>query len=470
MVPSDKEVAPHKVLVVEDNTTMREGIVEVLTKMDLDVESVGNGQDALTRIRSHFYDLIITDYKMSPVDGLSVLRHAKEFSPDTEVVLITAFGTVEVAVEAMKLGAADFITKPFSPDELQVRIDKIRQVYMERRLFRQTDEENRYLRDEIDDKYNFGEIVGSSAPMMDVFQLVRKSAESDSSVVIYGESGTGKELIARAIHAHSARRDKPFIKVNCAALTETLLESELFGHEKGAFTGAIKTRKGRFELADNGTLFLDEIGDMSPNVQVKLLRAIQEQEFERVGGEVTLTVNTRIIAATNKNLPDAMRTGAFREDLYYRLNVIPIYLPPLRERKEDIPRLVEYFVRRLERDLGRRHVDIEAGVFDLLASYDWPGNVRELENVIERAVVLSSDDRLRTADFGNLNATTMARDLMMTFDEIGQIGLIEALERLEKSLILKALERARGGRSEAARLLGLKTSAFYYKLEKYNLL
>lgn len=461
---------PYRVLVVEDNTTMREGIVEVLARENFHVESVSSGVESLERLQRQPFDLVITDYKMSPLDGLAVLKSVKDITAETDVVLITAFGTVDVAVEAMKLGAVDFITKPFSPDELQIRIDKILNLQKERRRFRQTDEENRYLREEIQDKFNFGEIVGRSTSMVEVFQLVKKSAESDSSVVIYGESGTGKELIARAIHSNSMRREKPFIKVNCAALTETLLESELFGHEKGAFTGAIKTRKGRFELADTGTLFLDEIGDISPNVQVKLLRAIQEQEFERVGGEVTLNVNTRIIAATNKNLPEAMRTGSFREDLYYRLNVIPIELPPLRERKDDIPRLVDFFVHKLERDLGRKHLSVDPSVYALLMDYGWPGNVRELENIVERAVVLSGGERLEARDFAFLGNQAVPREPAFQLEDVERNGLVATLEMLEKTMIEKALEKTNGGRSEAARLLGLKTSAFYYKLEKYELL
>ncbi len=447
---------------------MREGIEEVLKRGRLDVTCVGSGTEAFEITRHQPFDLIISDYKMSPIDGLEVLRHVRDHSPETDVILITAFGTVEVAVEAMKLGAADFITKPFSPDELHVRVEKIIRMSDERRQMRLKSEENEYLRLEIEDRYNFGEIVGQSPRMREIFELVRKSAESDSSVVIYGESGTGKELVARAIHYHSARRDKPFIKVNCAALTETLLESELFGHERGAFTGAIRTKKGRFELADTGTLFLDEIGDISLNMQVKLLRAIQEQEFERVGGETTLSVDTRIIAATNRNLQESMKRGTFREDLYYRLNVIPVFVPPLRERKEDIPRLVDYFVKRMERDFGKPGIHITDGVYPLLVDYDWPGNVRELENVIERAVVLSNDNRLTETDFSMLSPSPPAT-LPIRLEEIERKGLTEALESIEKALIEQALAKAGGGRSDAARMLGLKPSALHYKLEKYRL-
>ncbi|KAB2878770.1 sigma-54-dependent Fis family transcriptional regulator [bacterium] len=455
-----------KILVIEDNATMREGIVEVL-KPQYTVECSSNGQDGLTLIRKQYFDVVITDYKMSALDGIKVLKNVKEISPETEVILITAFGTVDIAVEAMKLGASDFITKPFSPDELLLKLNKILKVYQERRLFVKTDEENKYLREVIRDKYNFGEIVGSSPRMKDIYELVRKSSETDSSVVIFGESGTGKELIARAIHYNSSRKDKPFIKVNCAALTETLLESELFGHEKGSFTGAIKTKKGRFELADTGTLFLDEIGDITPNVQVKLLRVIQEQEFERVGGEVTLRVNTRIIAATNRNLLDGVKKGVFREDLYYRLHVIPILLPPLRDRKEDIILLTEFFIHKIEKDTGKK-IKVEQGIHEILQKYHWPGNVRELENIIERAVALADHNTLTPADFSMIQ--NAEREFLLNLEDVESAGLDAMLEQIEKSMIEKALDKSGGTRTEAARILGIKTSAFYYKLEKYGLL
>jgi DNA-binding NtrC family response regulator len=459
---------PHsyKILVIEDNATMREGIVEVL-KTHYTVACASNGADGLSNLRKQYFDLLITDYKMSPMDGMSVLKNARDISPDTEIVMITAFGTVDIAVEAMKAGASDFITKPFSPDELLLKIEKILKVYQERRQFAKTDEENKYLREEIRDKYNFGEIIGASPRMKDIYELVRKSSETDSSVVIFGESGTGKELIARAIHYNSARKEKPFIKVNCAALTETLLESELFGHEKGSFTGAIKTKKGRFELADTGTLFLDEIGDISLNVQVKLLRVLQEQEFERVGGEVTLQVDTRIIAATNRNLLDEVRKGVFREDLYYRLHVIPIQLPPLRDRKEDIVLLADFFIHKIEKETGRK-IRVNPEVYEVLQRYLWPGNVRELENIVERAVALADHNTLSAADFAMLH--TPIPELPLSLEDAESIGLDTLLEKIEKTMIEKALNKAGGARSEAARILGIKTSAFYYKLEKYGLL
>ncbi len=457
-----------RVLVIEDNDTMREGILEVLQKAQYHVQAVSNGTSGMDAFKQEPFDLVITDYKMSPMDGLQVLRRVRELFPETEVILITAYGTVDVAVEAMKNGAADFITKPFSPDELLIKIEKLSRICRERKQFLRTTEENLYLREEIENRFNFGEIIGRSQRMQEIYELVRKSAEADSSVMIYGESGTGKELIARAIHYNSARKERPFIKVSCAALTETLLESELFGHEKGAFTGAIKTKKGRFELADTGTIFLDEIGDISLNVQVKLLRVLQEREFERVGGEATLSVNTRVIAATNQNLQQAIQEKKFREDLYYRLHIIPIYLPALRERKEDIPLLIDFFVRRMERELGRHPITVSPEVYDRLSRYDWPGNVRELENVIERAVVLSGTKNLTAADFSILD--TGPRDFSLPLEELEALGLDQSLEKIEKALIEQALKKSNGVRSEAARLLGVKTSAFYYKLEKYNLL
>ncbi|HNB58584.1 MAG TPA: sigma-54 dependent transcriptional regulator, partial [bacterium] len=396
---------------------------------------------------------------------MSVLKQVASQFPDTEVMMITAFGTVDVAVEAMKSGASDFITKPFSPDELIVKVDKILDGIVRRKHYEKTSEEVAYLRTEIDRVYNFSEIIGDAPSMHGIFEIIRRSADSSSAVAIYGESGTGKELIARAIHYNSQRRDKPFIKVNCAALTETLLESELFGHEKGAFTGAIKTKRGRFELADTGTLFLDEIGEISMNMQVKLLRAIQEQEFERVGGEDTLRVDVRIIAATNRNLQELIQRGVFREDLYYRLHVLPIVVPPLRERKGDIPRLVDHVIRRVSENLGLANVSVEPGVYAALSSYDWPGNVRELENVIERAIVLSADRKLTAESF--LGLTGKSAPFPIAYDDVEKSGLDEALASYEKTMIIQALNKAEGSKTEAARLLGVKTSAFYYKLEKY---
>ncbi|HMV26389.1 MAG TPA: sigma-54 dependent transcriptional regulator [bacterium] len=456
-----------RILVIEDNATMREGIVDALMLHGLNAEAVSGGKEGLERMNRYPADLVITDYKMSPVDGMSVLKQVASQFPDTEVMMITAFGTVDVAVEAMKSGASDFITKPFSPDELIVKVDKILDGIVRRKHYEKTSEEVAYLRTEIDRVYNFSEIIGDAPSMHGIFEIIRRSADSSSAVAIYGESGTGKELIARAIHYNSQRRDKPFIKVNCAALTETLLESELFGHEKGAFTGAIKTKRGRFELADTGTLFLDEIGEISMNMQVKLLRAIQEQEFERVGGEDTLRVDVRIIAATNRNLQELIQRGVFREDLYYRLHVLPIVVPPLRERKGDIPRLVDHVIRRVSENLGLANVSVEPGVYAALSSYDWPGNVRELENVIERAIVLSADRKLTAESF--LGLTGKSAPFPIAYDDVEKSGLDEALASYEKTMIIQALNKAEGSKTEAARLLGVKTSAFYYKLEKYGL-
>ncbi len=459
---------PFHILVVDDNDTMREGIVDVLTREAFEVSAASNGVQAIEMLAARPFDCVISDYKMTPVDGLHLLQQIKERFQDIDVILITAYGTVDIAVDVMKAGASDFVTKPFAPDELMVRVKKVVAMSEQRRSLQKTRDENLYLRSEIQSSYNFGEVVGQSPQIQDVMALVQKSAASPTTVMVYGESGTGKELVARAIHFQSARRDRPFVKVNCAALTESLLESELFGHEKGAFTGAVKLRKGRFELADTGTLFLDEVGEVAPSIQVKLLRVLQEQEFERVGGETTLKVDTRVIAATNKNLLELIEKGQFREDLYYRLHVIPIHLPPLRERKEDIALLLDFFVKKFEKELGRKKISLSEDALAALMAYDWPGNVRELENVIERAVVLAAASILTADDFAGLRPKTSA--LPVSFADVEAMGLTGALEQFERVMIQHALSKSKGGRADAAKLLGIKTSAFYYKLEKYGLL
>jgi len=437
------------VLIIDDHDSIREGLELLLRKRGHRTSSSADGEGGLELLQEEGADLVITDLKMSKMDGLEVLQRVRGLSPDSEVMVITAFGTIEEAVSAMKYGAVDFITKPFSSEEFGVKVD-------------------RYLREEAEARY--GEMVGASAPMEEVFRMVDRVAQSDSTVMIYGESGTGKELVARAIHARSQRADGPFIRVNCGALTESLLDSELFGHERGAFTGAEKQRRGRFELADGGTLFLDEISTIVHSTQVRLLRVLQERELERVGGEETISVDVRIIVATNVPADELVRSHGFREDLFYRLHVVPLTIPPLRDRMSDVPLLVQYFIEKLaERTRsGARSVSMNA--MSKLSTYHWPGNVRELENVMERALVLAEGEMLEPDD---IPLPEGSGESFVRFPDAGLpdtgMDLNDMVESMEEQMLRKALEKANGVKAEAARLLGLKSSALYYKLEKYGI-
>jgi two-component system response regulator HydG len=455
-----------KILLIEDDETMRDGMSQILRKADHQVTDVSNGTAGVEFCRKEKFDLVITDYRMEGMNGLQVLDQVKSIDEDMDAILITAYGTIDMAVEAMRKGAADYVTKPFSSDEFNIRVEKVLRFRKARQAEARLGEENKYLREEIDIQYNFGEIVGSSEKMLKVFENVQKVAKSDSSVLIYGESGTGKELVARAIHFQSDRKESSFVKVNCGALAEGVLESELFGHERGAFTGATKRRRGRFELADKGSIFLDEIGDVPLATQVRLLRVLQEKELERVGGEETITVDVRVIAATNKNLMAMVESEEFREDLYYRLNIIPLELPPLRERVEDIPMLVEHFLEKKSSQLNKELPCVSANAMQELANYYWPGNVRELENIIERAVVLCESEEIGLNDLPILLGDPSRTTLRLLKEDL---PLVAALEDLERQLIARALEKSKGVKTEAARILGLKTSALYYKLEKYDL-
>lgn len=453
-------------LIVEDNDTMREGIVRVVEKMGHRAVETADAEQAEKQLSKTKFDLLISDYKLPGMTGIELLEKIKLISPETEAMLITAYGSIELAVEAMKKGAADFITKPFSPEELTLKVNLILERVQQKAELHRVSEENRYLRDQLDGQFNFGEIIGNSPAMQAIFRTIEKVAKGDSSIIIYGESGTGKELVAHAIHNTSPRKDRAFIRVNCGALAEGILESELFGHEKGAFTGAIKRRKGRFELAQSGSIFLDEIGDIPLGTQVKLLRVLQEKEFERVGGEETLSVDTRIIAATSKNLQEEIKRGNFREDLYYRLHIIPIHLPPLRERKEDISLLTEHFIKKISKEVNIPELKIEAQAIDKLRRYNWPGNVREFENVLERAAVLSEDAHILASDLPLFSEGAQT----LTYSQPDGLNLNRTLETTEKQLLEKAMDKARGVKTEAAKLLDIKTSALYYKLEKYDLL
>ncbi|NIA28489.1 MAG: response regulator [Actinobacteria bacterium] len=444
---------------------MREGMVQILQKMKLDVRDAEDGASGLKIIESRPVDLVVTDYRMSEMNGVEILEKVKQKSPQTEVMVITAYGSIDLAVEAMQKGAADFITKPFSHQEFRLKIERILSKLVQEEKLRRLSEENIYLREELDDQFNFGEIIGDSAKMQQLYRTIGKVAKTDSSVIIYGESGTGKELVARAIHKSGMRAQNPFIRVNCGALADGVLESELFGHEKGAFTGALRRKKGRFELADLGTIFLDEIGDLPLSTQVKLLRVLQEREFERVGGEETLTVDVRVIAATNRDLKKLVDENSFRKDLYYRLHIIPIYLPPLRDRREDISTLANHFIGRITVKLGLKKIALSSDALAALQNYDWPGNVRELENILERSAVLADTAEITASDLPFLTPRASAPSF-----EMETLDLNAALAQVEKMAIVKALEKANGAKSEAARILGIKTGALYYKLEKYELI
>ncbi len=453
---------PIQIFIVEDNNTMRLGISESLRREGYSVSDFESGPDALAQFKKNPAHIVITDLKMEPINGIELLKSIKSLSPETEVLLISAFGTVDTAVEAMQEGAVDFLTKPFSPDELRIRIKKIVEKINQKETIELLTAEKQILQDQYD--YQYEEIIGNSQVMKKLFSLINRIANQESTILIEGESGTGKELVARAIHKKSNRANKPFIKINCGALNENLLESELFGHEKGSFTGAIRQKRGRFELANNGTLFLDEIGDISQNMQVKLLRAIQEKEFERVGGENTIKVDVRIISATNRNLTQLVSEGQFREDLFYRLSVIPIKLPALRERKEDIPLLVNYFMNKLlqSKPSLKRYISDEG--LNLFKEYCWPGNIRELENVIERLIVISPDQEIKL----QLIAQQLGKDSNYP-QHRAHTNLDEALFKFEKNLIVHALEEAGGVKNQAAKILGIRTSTLYYKMEKYGL-
>jgi len=445
---------------------MCSGIVLVLEQMSLKATGVSSGADALVFLEKQRFDLVITDYRMDGMDGIGLLEAVRSAYADVEVMLITAYGTIEIAVEAMQKGASDFITKPFPPEALKIKVEKVLQHRAVRKDRERLNDENQYLREEIGNRFNFGEMVGSSGCLQKIFGMVEKVAEAESAVMIYGESGTGKELVARAVHSRSSRRDKPFVKVNCGALPRELIESELFGHEKGAFTGAVRQKKGKFELAEGGSIFLDEIGDLPLEAQVNILRVLQEKEFDRVGGEKTILADVRVIAATHRDLKLMVAEGTFREDLFYRLEVIPIRLPALRERKEDIPDLVEHFLHKKSQELNRNLKTLTPRALDILVGYSWPGNVRELENVIERTIVLSDGDQIDVADLpvGSDGSTVSPPEI-----SDGEMHLTAQLEAMERKLIEEALSRAKGVKSHAAEILGLKTSALYYKLDKYGL-
>jgi len=444
-----------RILVVEDEEKLRRVLELQLRSAGFEVEKAGTAEEAL-RLADRA-DLVLTDVRLPGMSGLELLAAIRRQNMTTPIIVMTAFGTVETAVEAMKAGAADFLLKPFSLDHLMTVIRKALDV-------RALQDENRKLREELGYRYEFDNIIGRSPAMQEILATVERVAPTRATVLLAGESGVGKDLIARAIHYHSPRRDRPFVKINCTAIPENLMESELFGYEKGAFTGANTSKPGKFEQADTGTAFLDEIGDVPANIQVKLLRVLQEREFERLGSNKTRHIDVRIIAATNQDLRAALEQGTFREDLYYRLNVVPINLPPLRDRPEDIPFLAEHFVKKLAKANGSRVEYITDAAIQKLLSYHWPGNVRELENVIERSIVLCSGDRL---DADDIRLDTAPRAVRRTADHFLPEGM--TLDEYERALIREALRRAEGNKSQAARLLGLTRNALRYRLSQMGL-
>ncbi len=448
-----------RILVVDDEKNYLVVLDALLSEAGYDVLTAAGGARALAVLEEEEPDLMITDMRMPRLSGLELMAQVKQMHPDLPVIVMTAFGTVENAVEAMKLGAVDYIMKPFENQELLLTVEKALKL---RRLVAQ----NRLLKEDASRGRGFGSIVGDSRPMRQVFELVEKVAATKATVLITGESGTGKELIARAIHQRSPRAEEPFVPVNCMALSETLLESELFGHEKGAFTGAVGRRKGRFELADKGTLFLDEVGEIAPSLQVKLLRVLQERTFERVGGNQPLSVDVRIVAATNRDLARAVASGQFREDLFYRLNVVRLELPPLRERKEDLPALVAHFVRRYAAEVGRTAPGVSPEAMQVIYDYAWPGNVRELENALERAVIMAGAE-IRPHDLP-LEVRPAAAEVCAP-DLPQDMSINQAVEDLERRMILRALEAADGVAAHAAEALGLTKSNLAYKMKKYGL-
>ena len=451
------------ILIVDDEKNYLRVLSAVLEEEGYEVLTALSGREALEIQETSDLDLALTDMKMPGMDGIKLLEHIKSKDPDLPVIMMTAHGTVDKAVEAMQKGAYSYILKPFDNERLTIYVKKAVAMF-------QVVKENRRLRDEVKSHYRFGNFIGKSKAMREVFEMIRKVAPANASVLVEGESGTGKELVAKSIHFNSPRRDKPFIAVNCSALSEYLLESELFGHERGAFTGAVAKKKGRFELADKGTLFLDEIGELSASLQVKLLRVLQEKVFERVGGTQPISVNIRIIAATNKNLKEEMINGRFREDLFYRLNVVRIVLPPLKQRQEDIHILVKHFIEKYasERKAAVPVKGVDQEVGRLFYDYSWPGNVRELENLIERVMILCPYDTIRVSDLptgfkDNVNNALHLEGIPT------HAKLYETLAMIEKAMIERALRMADNVQAHAASILGIGKSGLNQKLKKYNL-
>jgi two-component system NtrC family response regulator len=449
----------YNILIIDDEKSQRDILYGYLTKKGYKVFTAESGSQGIKIINENLVDIVFSDFKMPEMTGLEILAKVSQINPEISFVIITAYGTVENAVNAMHLGAYDYLSKPVNLDELDLLIARI----IEHKNLKS---ENELLKKQLYEKYKLSSFISQSSKMEEVISVAVRVAESKATILITGENGTGKEVLAKSIHFISPRKDGPFVAVNIPALSETLLESELFGHEKGAFTGADKMRKGRFELADKGTIFLDEIGDIPLSIQVKLLRVLQEHQFERVGGTENINIDVRIIAATNHNLANKIKDGSFREDLFYRLNIVSIHIPPLRDRKEDILPLIDFFLHKYSEENGKSDIEISKEAIDVLMKYNYPGNVRELENIIERAVVLARSNILATSD---LPLTVKGVRYEDQLPELGKGTLTEQVEALEKRLIYDALKESNGNQTKAGKLLGITERNLRYKLQKYEI-
>ena len=452
-----KKMKKPKILLADDDKNAADGLRKILIQDGYDTSCVYTGNDALDLIDTEHFDIVITDMKLPDISGISIIEKVKKKDPNIPVIMITAFSSLQTAIDAMKKGADDYLTKPVNIEELELILKKIWEKQL--LIF-----QNKELRQQLDDKYSFSGFIGNTPEMQNVFKTITEIAPTAASVLIYGETGTGKELVAHAIHHNGDRKDKPFIALHCASLSEGVLESELFGHEKGAFTGAVNLRRGRFELADSGTLFLDEIGELNLHVQIKLLRVLETGCFERVGGEDTLESDVRIIAATNKDLEEEIKEGRFREDLYYRLNVINLELPPLRERREDIGLLVDSFLVKYAAKNKKDIKGFSSQSSRILSNYDWPGNVRELENAVERAVVMARNEFIEP---GNL-PSNISQSLRKTKKDTFRIPSGTTMKEIEKKVILDALQTTNGSKSKAAKILGISTRKIEYKIKEWS--
>lgn len=449
----------YSILIIDDEEAQRNILKGYLEKKDYKIFAASSGTEGIEIIRKNLIDIVLSDYKMPDKTGLEVLEIVKEINPEISFVILTAYGTIENAVKAMRLGAFDYISKPVDLDELDLLLERI----IENKNLKS---EILLLKNQLKEKFKIDSFISQSPKMEEVISIAARTADSKATVLITGESGTGKEVLAKSIHYASSRKDRPFVAVNIPALPETLLESELFGHEKGAFTGADKSKKGRFEIAEGGTIFLDEIGDIPLNLQVKLLRVLQEHQIERVGSVESINIDVRIIAATHQNLEKKIKEGTFREDLYYRLNIVSLHIPPLRERREDILPLIEHFVDKYSRENNKQNLSLSKEAVDLLIKYNYPGNVRELENVIERAVVLCRGNLITINDLPNVIKGFKAEQSIEKGDDA---SLIEQVEALEKKLIFDALSKSDGNQSQAGRILGLTERNLRYKMQKYGI-